>query len=136
MDGGGNLLEEALQIAKERGYAEISLETDDLSFSATLTVPKKKPGSKPLQDSSQEEIGPEELVVKSHLVGYFQAPNSGIKVGSKVQEKDVIAVISVFGISNEIEAGASAMIKEILVEDGQAVEYGQPLLILQMETTL
>lgn len=138
MESGTDLLEKALQIARERGYAEVSLETDEVSFNATLT-PIKKKRSAPSSGESEpgsgksEPSSPEAITVKSSLVGYFQLPSKDFKVGSKVEPEDVVAIITVFGINNDVESSCQGTVAEIFVKDGDAVEYGQPLMSLQVD---
>ena len=78
---------------------------------------------------------PEGHVVKSPMVGTFyrsSAPGSApfISIGSSVQEGDTLCIIEAMKLLNEIEADASGVIKQILVENGQPVEYGQPLFVI------
>ena len=75
-------------------------------------------------------------VVKSPMVGtFYRASSPGAKsfveVGSVVQEGDTICIIEAMKILNEIEADKSGTVARILCENGQAVEYGQPLLVIE-----
>ena len=74
-------------------------------------------------------------VVKAPMVGtFYRSPSPDAKVfaevGQAVKEGDTICVIEAMKLMNEIEADASGVVKAILVENGQPVEYGQPLFIL------
>ncbi len=74
-------------------------------------------------------------VVKSPMVGTFyrsSAPGSApfVDIGSTVKEGDTLCIIEAMKLLNEIDADASGTIKQILVENGQPVEYGQPLFII------
>jgi acetyl-CoA carboxylase biotin carboxyl carrier protein len=74
-------------------------------------------------------------VVKSPMVGtFYRAPAPDAKpfidVGGVVKEGQTICVIEAMKLMNEIEADASGTIKQILVENGQPVEYGQALFII------
>src|SRR6267143_1974020 len=53
-----------------------------------------------------------------------------VEVGQAIKEGDTICIIEAMKLMNEIEADASGSVKAILVENGQPVEYGQPLFIL------
>src|SRR5690606_5980040 len=74
-------------------------------------------------------------VVKAPMVGtFYRSPNPGaapfIDVGQSVKEGDTLCIIEAMKLLNEIEADKSGVIKEILVENGQPVEYGQPLFVI------
>jgi biotin carboxyl carrier protein len=53
-----------------------------------------------------------------------------VGVGDIVREGQVVAAIESLNVHNEVEATVSGRVREILIEDGQSVEYGQPLVIL------
>ncbi|HEV2042887.1 MAG TPA: acetyl-CoA carboxylase biotin carboxyl carrier protein [Casimicrobiaceae bacterium] len=74
-------------------------------------------------------------VVKAPMVGTFYraaAPGSAsfVEVGDVVQAGDPLCIIEAMKLMNEIEADQAGIVKAILVENGQAVEYGQPLVII------
>lgn len=75
-------------------------------------------------------------VVKSPMVGtYYSASAPGkppfVEVGSKVSASDTVCIIEAMKLLNEIEAGFDGEIKKILVQNGQPVEYGQALFIIE-----
>jgi acetyl-CoA carboxylase biotin carboxyl carrier protein len=81
------------------------------------------------------EAEPQGHIVKSPMVGTFyrsSAPGAApfVDVGSTVKEGDTLCIIEAMKLLNEIDADASGMIKQILVENGQPVEFGQPLFII------
>ena len=89
----------------------------------------------PLPVAPAASAEPEGHIVKSPMVGTFyrsSAPGSApfISIGSSVQEGDTLCIIEAMKLLNEIEADASGVIKQILVENGQPVEYGQPLFVI------
>ncbi|HIH2114535.1 TPA: acetyl-CoA carboxylase biotin carboxyl carrier protein, partial [Campylobacter coli] len=74
--------------------------------------------------------------INSPMVGtFYQAPSPGaapfVKVGSSVKKGDTIAIIEAMKIMNEIEAEFDCRIVEILVADGQPVEFGMPLFTVE-----
>jgi acetyl-CoA carboxylase biotin carboxyl carrier protein len=74
-------------------------------------------------------------VVKAPMVGtFYRSPNPGsapfVDVGQAVKEGDPLCIIEAMKLLNEIEADCVGVIKEILVENGQPVEYGQPLFVI------
>jgi acetyl-CoA carboxylase biotin carboxyl carrier protein len=75
-------------------------------------------------------------VVKSPMVGtFYRSASPGAKpfveLGSQVKEGETICIIEAMKILNEIEADKSGTITQILCENGQAVEYGQPLFVVE-----
>jgi acetyl-CoA carboxylase biotin carboxyl carrier protein len=85
--------------------------------------------------ATEPEPGQEGHVVKAPMVGtFYRSPSPDakpfIEVGQAVKEGDTICIIEAMKLMNEIEADASGVVKAILVENGQPVEYGQPLFIL------
>jgi len=75
-------------------------------------------------------------VVKSPMVGTFYRSSSPgakpfVEIGSQVKEGDTICIIEAMKILNEIEADKAGTITRMLCENGQAVEYGQPLFTIE-----
>ena len=90
------------------------------------------PVAPPAPDAQPEVLG---HVAKSPMVGtFYRASSPGAKsfveVGSVVKEGDAICIIEAMKILNEIEADASGTITQILVDNGQAVEFGQPMFVI------
>lgn len=75
-------------------------------------------------------------IVKSPLVGtFYAAPSEGaeafVKVGDSVKEGQTLAIIEAMKLMNDIESDFTGTVAEILVQNGEAVEYGQPLFVIQ-----
>ncbi len=75
-------------------------------------------------------------VVKSPMVGTFYRSSSPgakpfVEVGASVKEGETICIIEAMKILNEIETDKAGTITKILCENGQAVEYGQPLFVIE-----
>ncbi|NLD67470.1 MAG: acetyl-CoA carboxylase biotin carboxyl carrier protein [Limnobacter sp.] len=75
-------------------------------------------------------------VVKSPMVGtFYRSGQPGaepfVNVGSQVKEGDTLCIIEAMKLMNEIEADVSGTIREVLVENGSPVEYGQPLFVIE-----
>lgn len=75
-------------------------------------------------------------IVKSPIVGTFYAAPSPdkpafVKVGDKVKKGDVIMIIESMKLMNEIQSDFDGVVEKILVSDGQAVEYDQPIMIIK-----
>lgn len=78
---------------------------------------------------------PEGNIVKSPMVGIFYRSSSPgapafVEVGKSVSAGDTLCIIEAMKLLNEIEAETSGTIKAILAENGQPVEYGQPLFVI------
>lgn len=98
----------------------------------TQTIPVQVPGA-PAATAAPAE--PKGHVVKSPMVGTFYAASAPgkppyVDVGSAVKQGDTLCIIEAMKLMNEIEADISGVIKQVLVENGQPVEYGQPLFII------
>lgn len=81
-------------------------------------------------------VAPAGHVVKSPMVGTFYRSSSPgakafVEIGSQVKEGETICIIEAMKILNEIEADKSGTVTRILGENGQAVEYGQPLFVIE-----
>jgi acetyl-CoA carboxylase biotin carboxyl carrier protein len=101
---------------------------------AAPAAPAAAPAPAPAP-ATEPEPGQEGHVVKAPMVGtFYRSPSPDakpfIEVGQAVKEGDTICIIEAMKLMNEIEADASGVVKAILVENGQPVEYGQPLFIL------
>jgi len=78
---------------------------------------------------------PKGTLVKSPMVGtFYRSPSPGAKpfveIGQPVKQGDTLCIIEAMKLLNEIEAEVAGEVKEVLVENGQAVEYGQPLFVI------
>jgi acetyl-CoA carboxylase biotin carboxyl carrier protein len=85
--------------------------------------------------AAEPEAGQEGHVLKAPMVGtFYRSPSPDAKpfmeVGQAVKEGQTICIIEAMKLMNEIEADASGVVKAVLVENGQPVEYGQPLFII------
>jgi acetyl-CoA carboxylase biotin carboxyl carrier protein len=99
----------------------------------SLQVPSTAP--QPPQPPVIAAVEAEGHIVKSPMVGTFyrsSAPGAAsfVDVGSVVKEGDTLCIIEAMKLLNEIDADASGIIKKILVENGQPVEFGQPLFVI------
>jgi acetyl-CoA carboxylase biotin carboxyl carrier protein len=75
-------------------------------------------------------------IVKSPMVGtFYRSPSPGapsfVELGATVKPGDVLCIIEAMKLLNEIEAEVGGTIKQILVENGQPVEYGQALFVIE-----
>lgn len=95
--------------------------------------PAATPVVAPVPDVAPAPVG---HTVKSPMVGTFYRSSSPgaaafVEIGSVVKEGDTICIIEAMKILNEIEADKAGTITQILGQNGQAVEYGQPLFVIE-----
>jgi acetyl-CoA carboxylase biotin carboxyl carrier protein len=94
------------------------------------------PAAAPAAAAAAEEPAQPGHVLKAPMVGtFYRSPSPEAKpfveVGQNVKAGETVCIIEAMKLMNEIEADATGMIKAILVESGQPVEYGQPLFIIE-----
>ena len=99
-------------------------------FAAPATPPAAPP------ETPAEPVAPTGHVVKSPMVGtFYRSASPGtdafVEVGSAVKVGEPICVIEAMKIMNEIEADSAGVVREILCGNGEAVEFGQPLFIIE-----
>ena len=86
-------------------------------------------------EASRAAAEPEGHIIRSPMVGtFYRAPSPGAKVfveeGQQVSTGDTLCIIEAMKILNQIESDTSGKILEILVENGQPVEYNEPLFVI------
>ena len=120
--------EEKVKIVKSGGAG--------VTYVAPLHVPAVAAPAAPVAAAALEPAEIQGHVVKSPMVGtFYRAPSPGAKpffeVGDTVKAGDTICIIEAMKLLNEIECDMDGVIKAILVENGQPVEYGEPLVVLE-----
>jgi acetyl-CoA carboxylase biotin carboxyl carrier protein len=144
-------LKKLIDLVQESGIAELEITEGEEKVKivkggmvsmpaapAVMPVPAAAPApsaAAPGAPSAPPAEGQEGHVVKAPMVGtFYRSPSPDAKafveVGQAVKEGETICIIEAMKLMNEIEADASGSVKAILVENGQPVEYGQPLFIL------
>src|SRR5512134_1760431 len=98
-------------------------------------APETRPAAPAAPAAAETDAGQEGRVIKAPMVGTFYRSASPdakpfVEVGQTVKEGDTVCIIEAMKLMNEIESDAAGAVKAILVENGQPVEYGQPLFIL------
>ncbi len=102
---------------------------------APAAEPRSAPAAAAAPPAAEPAAGQEGHVLKAPMVGTFYRSSSPdakafVEVGQTVKEGQTICIIEAMKLMNEIEADAAGVVKAILVENGQPVEYGQPLFII------
>ena len=110
--------------------------TQQTTASAPVPIAPVAPTQAEVAATAAAAAEAEGHVVKSPMVGTFyrsSSPGSApfIQIGSVVKEGDTLCIIEAMKILNEIESDKSGTVTQILCENGQAVEYGQPLFIVE-----
>lgn len=142
-------LKTLIDLVAESGIAELEITEGEgkvriVKFSqTTATVPVQvapaavpaAPAAAPAAAAEAPAAAPQGHVVKSPMVGtFYRSPNPGasafVELGQAVKEGEPLCIIEAMKLLNEIEADKSGVIKEILVENGEPVEYGQPLFVI------
>lgn len=98
-------------------------------------APVAAPALSAAATAAAEDALPEGHVVKAPMVGtFYRSPSPGagafVEVGQSVKQGDTLCIIEAMKLLNEIEADASGVVKAILVDNGQPVEYGEPLFVI------
>lgn len=122
----------------EEGNLKISLKKEENKTVLTSAEPVSYAVPKPMvvSETKAELPAADEKVIKSPLVGtFYAAPAENaepfIKVGDQVQEGKVLGIVEAMKLMNEIESEFDGVIEKILVENGEIVEYGQPLFVVR-----
>ncbi|HLU01395.1 MAG TPA: acetyl-CoA carboxylase biotin carboxyl carrier protein [Advenella sp.] len=143
-------LKTLIDLVAESGIAELEITEGEgkvriVKFSQTLQpVAPAQPQPAPVAAAAPAATAaapaaapaaPAGHVVKSPMVGtFYRAPNPSsppfVEVGATVAEGDALCIIEAMKLLNEIEADKSGVIREILVENGEPVEFGQPLFVI------
>lgn len=131
-----------LEVTEENDKVRIVNKVQTVAVAApVVAAPVAAPAAAPVAPSVQaapaaaEERVVEGTTVTSPMVGtFYRSPNPGaepfVKVGDKVEAGQTLCIIEAMKLLNEIEAETSGTIKEILVDNAQPVEFGQPLFII------
>ena len=145
-------LKKLIDLVEESGIAELEITEGEEKVRISRNVTTNAPASATVTSlaaapvaaapvaaapAGGEAVAPqaEGQVLKSPMVGtYYRAPTPGAKafveVGQTVNEGDTVCIIEAMKMLNEIEADRSGVIKSILVENGQPVEYGHALMVI------
>ena len=144
-------LKTLIELVETSGIAELDIQEGEervritrapMSGTQTVMLPAAAPTAPPptggphnMGSEPTAPAKPEGHVVKSPMVGtFYRAASPGAKsfveVGDTVAQGDALCIIEAMKLMNEIEADATGTVKAILAENGQAVEFGQPLFVI------
>ncbi|MDI6889561.1 MAG: acetyl-CoA carboxylase biotin carboxyl carrier protein [Thermodesulfovibrionales bacterium] len=136
-------LKELIELLKETDITELQLEKDGTKVRikrekilSSMEIPVQKFGG--LQEKITQETGEETrlITVTSPIVGtFYRSPSpeaaSFVEVGSRVKKGQVLCIIEAMKLMNEIESEVDGIVVKPLVENGQPVEYGEPLFLIE-----
>lgn len=140
------LIRSLAELLNETGLSEIEIEENNLRVrvARTMTMPTHlvaPPYPAPAtagvsSPNSASNLENHPGVVTSPMVGTaYRAPEPGaaafVEVGSAVREGDTLLIVEAMKTMNQIAAPRGGIVKRILVENGQPVEYGEPLMIIE-----
>lgn len=141
-----NLIRELAELLTETNLTEIEIEHDDLRIRVARTpgevrvaAPMRAPEpveAKPAVPAPAADAKPAEGAVPSPMVGTaYRAPDPDarpyVEVGDKVKAGQTILIVEAMKTMNQIPAPKAGTVTAILVEDGQPVEYGEPLMVIE-----
>jgi acetyl-CoA carboxylase biotin carboxyl carrier protein len=124
--------EESVRIS--RGGSVVAAQAP-IQYAPAPVAPVAAPAAAAAAEAPAEAAGPTGHAVCSPMVGTFYrspSPTSApfVEVGQSVKAGDVICIVEAMKMMNQIEADKSGVIESILVEDGQPVEFDQPLITI------
>ncbi|MBI1261570.1 MAG: acetyl-CoA carboxylase biotin carboxyl carrier protein [Rhizobiales bacterium] len=140
------LIRQLAALLKETDLSEIEIETGTLKLRVSRQLqavnvpvsqaPAPAPAAPAAAPASEAPAGPHPGTVTSPMVGTaYLSPEPGaaafVQVGSTVKEGQTIVIIEAMKTMNHIPAPRSGKITKILVEDGQPIEFGEPLVIIE-----
>ncbi len=143
-------LKKLIDLVEESGIAELEITEGEekVRISRGVTIPSMAvapammpltaavaPAAAPAAPAAPAEPAIEGRTVKSPMVGtFYRSPNPGarafVEVGQTVAVGDTLCIIEAMKLLNEIESEFAGTVKAILIENGQPVEYGEPLFII------
>jgi acetyl-CoA carboxylase biotin carboxyl carrier protein len=130
-------IESLLKLMKEYSVASLEVESEGERVSISLVAPAgmaapmlAAPAAMPMVVAAEPVV--EGTIIKSPMVGTFYiSPKPGepqfVSVGSRVSQGEVLCIIEAMKLFNELECEINGVIAEILVENAQPVQFGQPL---------
>ena len=127
--------EEKVRIAKFPAAGTVMSMPAQHHAPAPVSIAANVAGSSSGPSAADDKDVPEGHIVRSPMVGtFYRAASPGAKafadVGQKVAVGERLCIIEAMKLMNEIESDADGVIKAVLVENGQPVEYGQPLVLI------
>lgn len=127
--------EESVRIARSSGVTMMPMAAPAPAPAPASYAPAAAPAAPAAAAAPADDLMPPGTIMESPMVGTFYRSSSPtaksfIEVGQSVNKGDTVCIIEAMKIMNQIEAEISGTVRAILVEDGQPVEYGEPLIVI------
>ena len=128
-----NLEIDGIKLTLKRGGGVESSGAPAVAAASAQPVPPAPASPAPSPPGKAAVVDPNVQAVAAPLLGtFYRAPKPGappfVEVGAPVEEDTVVGIIEVMKLMNTVRAGVRGTVTEILVRDGELVEYGEPLL--------
>lgn len=142
-------IKKLIELLEESGISELEIKEGEESVrisrasqQATSVVTMAQPqvaapiAAAPVAAEAAEDKTPAGHLVRSPMVGtFYRAPSPGasnfIEIGQSVKEGDTLCIVEAMKMMNQIEADKSGVVKAILVENGQPVEFDEPICVIE-----
>jgi len=123
-----NAIRHALALARTKGYDEVEIRFNGVEFQARLAATPAPTSQRTGEDdAARAELHQiaEKPAITSPVVGYYRAKGKPLEVGRQVRQGEIVAMVSGLGLHNDVESPATGEIAEVLVKEGEPVEFGQ-----------
>lgn len=141
-------LKKLIDLVEQSGISELEITEGEETVRISRALPVHQNAYAPLPQVQHVPVGapvaavvpapaePSGHILKSPMVGtFYRSPSPGanafVEVGATVEVGDTLCIIEAMKLLNEIESDKAGVIKAVLVENGQPVEYGEPLFVIE-----
>ena len=130
-------LQQVIHLLKEEGLTEITVWNADKRITVRRdgSISPSLAGGEQVPHTAEAEENSADVITAPLLGTFYSRPSPEdepfVTEGAEVSPGDTVCIIDAMKVMNEIKAEASARIKKSLVEDGDPVQYGQPLFLLE-----
>jgi len=131
-------IEELIKVLESSQSEELSVRKGDISVyirkGRRRKVAAHKPKDQPAPTVEAKEKQAEDCLILAPMVGIFHAANDATQVGAQISKGQVVGAIESMKLLNDVVSEVSGTVKEVMVEDGMPVEYGQPLCRIEVDS--
>lgn len=120
-------IEELIGTARRKQLSKVRIKQNDrcieIELGGTLSAPNQVIEKQNVEQSTW---------VTSTMVGYFRRNEKAVAIGSKVEPDSIIGTLEALGLPNDIPAGNDGVLESVIVNDGDAIEFGQRIARLKI----